>query len=57
MTLAECLELHGLVGYSHGDRWVVYPGIRTHNPDLWHCSDYTVSGVSGGCVWLIKRNG
>jgi hypothetical protein len=57
MTLAECLELHGLVGYSHGDRFVVYPGIRTHNPDLWHCSDYTVSGVSGGCVWLIKKKG
>ena len=55
MTLAECLDLHGLVGYSHGDRFVVYPNGMAHNPDLWHCSDYVVSGVSGGCVWLMER--
>jgi hypothetical protein len=54
MTLAECMRLHGLSGCSISEGYVVYPD-KAFPSDLWHCSDFVVSSVSGGCVWLVGR--
>ena len=56
MTLSECIKKHDLAGCMLCDCWVVYPG---HNncADLYGLSDYVVSSVSGGCIWLIKQKG
>jgi hypothetical protein len=54
MTLAECVKAHGLSGCMLCDCYVVYPD-TAFPTDLWHCTDYAVSSVSGGCVWLVKR--
>ncbi len=54
MTLAECVTLHGLSGCAVGRGYVVNPTCP-FPADLWHCTDYAVSSVSGGCVWLVKR--
>jgi hypothetical protein len=53
MTLADCIKKHGLNVSFKGNLCAVLP-YQNHPADLWHCSDYVVSSVSGGCVWLRR---
>lgn len=53
MTLQQCIKQYGLDAAALVDCMVIYPD--KFPIELWQLSDYTVSSVSGGCVWLIKR--
>ncbi len=56
MSLSDCVKKFGLAGCALVDCFVVYLDCP-FPPELWHCTDYAVSSVSGGCVWLVKRKG
>ena len=51
MTLIQCIDLHGYYAQHVCGCWYVHGD----SPDLWECSDYVVSSVSGGVVRLIKK--
>ena len=51
MTLIQCIDLHGYYAQYVCGSWYVH-GMSL---DLWGCSDYAVSSVSGGVVRLIKK--
>ena len=57
MTLNEWKQKWDYVVTTHSSGAMVLPddlvcGARS---ELWHLSDYVVSSVTGGSVWLIKR--
>ena len=51
MTFQEAVEMYGL-GYVVCDRMRV---VFDQHCILWDLTDYYVSGVCGGAVWLVKR--
>jgi hypothetical protein len=47
------------VGHIGGEaRYVhdtTYPLFLRYRPLLWSLSDYVVSSITGGCIWLVPR--
>jgi hypothetical protein len=56
MTLADCIKEYGLSYETYSNAYIVH--VDKFAPiALWHCTDYVVSSVVAGCIWLIKRKG
>jgi len=54
MTLKEWSQLANISPQSHEGCKIV-PIILEHHRGLFRLSDYLVSSVTGGSVWLVKR--
>jgi hypothetical protein len=57
MTLAQWARGNGATVHTHGNAvWVVDDRRIEHaRTQLWDLTDYVVSSVSGGSVWLVPR--
>lgn len=53
MTLAECVNRHQLHATTLPSGCVV---VASNVPDLWYLSDYVVSSVVAGSVYLVPRS-
>jgi hypothetical protein len=57
MTLNEFCEVNKIVSHPHGEYGTRYIPDRQY-PNQWdlsHLSDFIVSSVVAGTIWLIKR--
>jgi len=58
MTLQEWERANGERTMLHhpglGARFIYY-GINPNRKELWHLSDWRVTSVSGGTIWLLPR--
>lgn len=57
MALATWLEGQTITGQRHGGAYVV-PDVRAIEHArtlLWNLSDYVVTSVQGGSIWLMPR--
>lgn len=60
MTLHEWEQQSGETTHLHpsGARWIAYASLSMDDyRELFHLSDYLVSSVIGGTVWLVPRQG
>jgi hypothetical protein len=59
MTLNEVLHRESITTFVSGMYTAVPIAYANYEQfaDLWHCSDYVVTSVAAGCVYLAKRKG
>lgn len=55
LTLQAWLERGRVVGRKFADCVVCVPDDSPHRSDLWELSDYYVSSVSAGTIYLVKK--